>query len=99
VITFIAALLLVGVAFCFSVYMAFAIGYVASCIWAWFLMPIGLPSIHWKVFAAVLLLIGLFRQSPTQSSEKLSGMDAMAPMFALAVAPWFVLLVAWFIHN
>lgn len=86
-------------AFCFCAYYSFAYGYVASCIWAWFLVPMGLPSLSWKACAAALMLVSMMRASATDSGKKAEASDVWGKLIGLAIAPWFVLLVAWFIRN
>lgn len=88
-----------GVTFCVSAYYSFAYGFVASCIWSWFLVPMGFPVLHWKACAAVLMLVNMMRHNSPDSPKKQDGADIAGNILGLVIAPWFVLAVAWFIHG
>lgn len=84
------------IAFALGVVEWFSVGYVSSCIWAWFLVPLGLPVVHWKTCTAVAMLAAMLRRgvSKTKAAD-----IPWANIWISMAMPWFVLLLAWFIRN
>jgi hypothetical protein len=65
-----AAILLFAFSVPILVYGVFACGYVASTIWGWYAVPLGLPAITWKTFAAGGLLVGVYRRFQSQRQPR-----------------------------
>lgn len=83
----------------FACYTAFAGGYVAQEIWAWYIVPLGLglPVLGWKTFFAIGVVKRLtFGFAATSNKEDTrSSTDKAVSTAAELAAPWFALFLAW----
>jgi hypothetical protein len=84
--------------FLIVLYGAFAGGYVASQVWAWHLLPLGLglPVLGWKHFWAIGAVVRLcfgFR-APETDAEKPKDKRKIA---GAIVGPWLILAFAWWL--
>lgn len=75
-----------------ALYVIFAHGYIASCIWAWYAVPLGLPALGWKTWAGVMCLKAVLRRGAVSDPDKKVPWSVTAAHIA---APWLTLLVAW----
>jgi hypothetical protein len=77
-------------------YSIWAYSIVASILWAWFVVPLGLSAISWKYFAGIGLLIRLYTTHFQTDKPKESVTDWNRVVGAL-FAPWVSLFVGWLI--
>lgn len=83
--------------FLIVLYGVFTGGYVASQVWAWHLLPLGLglPALSWKHFWAIGAVTRLCFGSrsaetkPTEDNWKIAGH---------LLAPWLILALAWWLR-
>jgi len=68
--------------------------FIASLIWAWYATPLGLPALGWKTWAGVACLKATLFQGRSKPADKEAGGWAG---FAYLLAPWFTLLLAWWL--
>jgi hypothetical protein len=73
--------------------------WVCSMLWLWLVTPIGLPRIHWPVFAGIGIIHGLFtfkpdlRERTDKEGVKYVTLKILAPCASLA-AGWLIRLIA-----
>jgi hypothetical protein len=94
---------LLGAPFLFGLmlYGAFAGGYVASQVWAWHILPLGLglPALGWKSFWAIGALKPLcfgYREGDKSKNDRDGTTKATAALLLL-LWPWLILLFAWWL--
>lgn len=73
--------------------------YVLSSLWAWFVVPLGLPVLGvWHTFGLIMMLNALKVSSDKkQENSKLS--DAVARLFANSIVLLVVLGIAFFVKG
>jgi hypothetical protein len=83
---------LVGLMLLFAVNSAFPL----TLLWAWFLVPLGAPSLSVAHAMGALTIISLMRgirpTPPNRESKDIAG-----DVFATATLPWMALLCGWII--
>jgi hypothetical protein len=76
-------------------------GYVASKLWCWFLVPLGLPCITYLHAAGIALLLEVLLGSRGISLHSAEHAPEKIKKFALTCAiavPGFGLLLGWLVH-
>lgn len=78
-------------------YTYFAGGYVASCVWSWYAVPLGLMPIGWKSFAAAGMVHRLlfYVRPSVQHEDTREKSTKNTEAIVILIAPWAILLVAW----
>ena len=92
--TAVGALLIGALGFLIVLYGVFAGGYVASQVWAWHILPLGLglPALGWKSFWAIGAVSRLcFGSSATQTESTKDNWK----MVGALIAPWIIFALAW----
>jgi hypothetical protein len=74
-------------------------GFVASILWGWFVVPLGVPTISYLHAVGLGLVVGIYKNAPAaQQQGKKSEIDAMGEMLGHAfVTPALMLVIGWFI--
>ena len=78
-------------------YIVIAHSFVASCVWAWYALPLGLPAIAWKSWAGVMLLRSTLFTAMSMKNGNKDDTSGWAVAGNL-LAPWFILLLAWILR-
>lgn len=65
--------------------------WMASLIWSWYAVPLGLPLIAWKSWAGLMCLRAILWRSASIDTKQCSGWEN----FAHVAAPWLTLFLAW----
>ena len=78
-----------------------ATGYVGQQIWAWYVLPLWptLPALTWKHFfvAGALKRLAFGSHTP-QTDGEADKKNAGWKLLGLAIGPWVVLFIAWWIR-
>ena len=78
-------------------------GFVATKLWSWFLVPLGLPSIGILHAAGIATLVRLFTaENPfaaQDSAERVPEDKKMSRTITLILIPWATLLIGYIVHR
>lgn len=98
----IAAPIVMVAATLYGAYAVFASGYVLSCLWAWYAVPLGAVSLSWKTFTAGVIALRMMRPSTATPSTPPEDKEKKKAQIAVGIAglakPWFALALGWFLR-
>jgi hypothetical protein len=94
IVTTLVFLALVAGTAAFIAYFMLSTGFVASQVWLWHAVPLGLPVVPWTAFAVLPGFLFLLR-GPTQLKSHESIEKPWGILGAYAAMPWLILFVGW----
>ena len=85
------------------VYLVWAHGFVLSTLWAWFLVPLGMPVIKTVYACGIIAIIRLVTYDVNTfctggNTEEKSQSDHIIRLVGIALVPWCSLLFGYIIH-